>query len=203
MSPNYPKEWVDPHDMRPSKEYLKYTNNPSSLHKQQINPAVAATASEQLIEIYYRRTINMLLKSVHEDNNEIDTYSGYLYFKINSHDYERLRGFAENTEPEMDLFEINRILEGILTKPSHQHIQEFLESWFHKFLNVAFSRSGIITIISLSYFFAVYEMVRAKYNLRYILTFFIVNIFVYDFIFTWIHLYQVCIYILYIKQRAF
>lgn len=73
----------------------------------------------------------MLLNSVHEDFIDQDQYSGHLFFKIDAEKYVFWKSFADGGS-EADLEQVDTVLADILNKPTHEHLQEYLESWFHK-----------------------------------------------------------------------
>lgn len=191
MNVKKPDKWIDPMDISPSDEYAKYSTNPSSLLKSLNNKDSDGKACMAETEIYFKRTINMILNSVQEDKTKHDEFTGHLCFEIDMDDYEYLKSFADGMNNDNDLAKIDDILQRILLKPTNQKIQEFLESWFHRFLSLILSRKGIICIISFVYCYVIYKLIKENFKISYIIKIILLNLLIIDFLFIWIRLGQV------------
>lgn len=191
-----PEDWVDPHDMSPSADYLSFTDGQLPLYdyykdRNSGSSNCDCDLSEKKFEAYLKRTINLLLNAVHEDNFNEDMYSGHLFFKLEAKHFETLRNFANGFDKSEDLVKIDAILSKLLTKPTDKHVQEFLESYFHKFLSVLLTKEGIITVICCAYIYVIYKMFLADFYLPYMMYFLLFNFVIFNFAFTWVHLYKV------------
>lgn len=191
MNIKKPDNWIDPLAMVPSDDYAKYIKNPSSLLQSLKNKDSNGKTCMGETEMYFKRTINMVLKSVQEDKTNFDKFKGHLYFEISTDDYEYLKAFADGMINDIDLGKIDDILGRILLKPTNQKIQEFLESWFHRFLNVILTRKGIICTISIAYCYVLYKLIKENFKISYIIKIILLNLVIIDFLFVWIRLSQV------------
>ncbi|GLV44469.1 hypothetical protein CBL_10273 [Carabus blaptoides fortunei] len=192
-----PEDWVDPHDMSPSADYLSFTDGQLPLNDYYKDRKIGSTncicdLSDKKFEAFLKRTINLLLNAVHEDNVNDDNYaySGHLFFKINAENFEMLRNFANGFDENADLVKIDAILSELLTKPTNKYVQEFLESYFRKFLNVLLTKQGIVTVVCCTYLYVIYRMFLANFYWFYVMNFLLFNFVIFDFIFTWVHLYK-------------
>lgn len=151
-------------------------------------------ADSSYIVSHYRRTINRILSSVVYDRASGNHYKGFIDLNIRQDDFDFLNAFVKGLDESPEAFRVvDKILDRILSIPSHKFFTEALITWTDHLYFTFYNRTTGILVACLFVVFVSYKLLRASFTLWTVIKYIVFVAWVVDGAFTWNRLLQVFI----------